>query len=137
MVESKQTSTADKISTYLLTIVMIILALSIVALLWSVMAFTAGQTEYAGFLLIVGFIAMGLSVYVLFQSRKRVSNLKINAPKTMTTVECKKCAYKSVREFQRGDYVYKELEKCQKCDDKMMITAIYREVKEKEKTYAF
>ena len=39
--------------------------------------------------------------------------------------------------FQRGDYVYKELEKCQKCDDKQIITAIYKEVKEKEKTYPF
>lgn len=135
MEENKQTSTADKISTYLVTIVMIILALSIVALLWSVMAFTAGQTEYAGFLLIVGFIAMALSVYMLFQSRRRMSNLKIDTPKTMTTVECRKCGIKTVREFQRGDYVYKELEKCQKCDDKMMVTAIYREVKEKEKTF--
>jgi hypothetical protein len=135
MEETKQTSTANKISTYLVTIVMIILALSIVALLWSVMAFTAGQTEYAGFLLIVGFIAMALSVYMLFQSRRRVSSLKIDAPKTMTTVECRKCGIKTVREFQRGDYVYKELEKCQKCEDIMTVTAIYREVKEKEKTF--
>jgi hypothetical protein len=114
---------------------MIVLALSIVALLWSVMAFSAGQVEYAGFLLIVGFMAMALSVYMLFQSKRRVSNLKIDTPKTMTTVECKKCGIKTVREFQRGDYVYKELEKCQKCDDKMLVTAIYREVKEKEKVY--
>jgi len=50
-----------------------------------------------------------------------------------TTTECKKCGYKNVREFQRGDYIFKELDQCQKCNDKLIITAIYREVKEKEK----
>jgi hypothetical protein len=52
--------------------------------------------------------------------------------------ENKKCASKTVREFQRGDYVFKELDVCQKCpDEKQMITGIYKEVKEKEKTYPF
>jgi ribosomal protein L40E len=63
--------------------------------------------------------------------------MKIEAPKVMTTVECRKCGTKNVREFKRGDYVFKDLEACKKCDDKMLITAIYKEVKEKEKTYGF
>jgi hypothetical protein len=135
MTESNQSSTTARISTYMLTIVLIILVLSIVALLFAVNAFLLGNTDVAGYLLVIGFITMGLSAYLLFQSRKRVTNLKIEAPKTMTTIECLKCGFKSVREFQRGDYVYKELDKCQKCDDKITITAIYKEVKEKEKTY--
>ena len=130
-------SATTKISTYLMMIVLIVLALSIVALLLSVNAFTAGNDMLAGFLLVIGFLAMGLSVYVMFQSRKRAATMKIEAPKVMTTIECKKCNFKSVREFQRGDFVFKELEACQKCDDKMIITAIYKEVKEKEKTYNF
>ncbi len=135
MSANNQSSTTARISTYMMTIVLIVLALSIVALLFAVYAFIGGDELVAGYLLIIGFIAMGLSAYLLFQSRKRVTNLKIEAPKTMTTVECIKCGFKSVREFQRGDYVYKELDKCQKCDDKMTITAIYKEVKEKEKTF--
>ncbi|MCW4047704.1 MAG: hypothetical protein NWE99_09130 [Candidatus Bathyarchaeota archaeon] len=136
MTENNQSSTAaSRISTYMLTIVLIILALSIVALLFAVSAFIVGDQVVAGYLLIIGFITMGLSAYLLLQSRKRVANLKIEAPKIMTTIECVKCGFKSIREFQRGDYVYKELDKCQKCDDKMTITAIYKEVKEKEKTY--
>jgi len=135
---SDNTSPATtKISTYLLMIVLIVLALSIVALLLSVSAFVEGNQLVAGYLLAIGFIAMGLSVYVLFQSRKRVASMKIEAPKVMTTVECRKCGSKSVREFQRGDFVFKDLEACQKCDDTMIITAIYKEVKEKEKTYSF
>ena len=124
-----------KISTYLTIIVLIVLALSVVALMLSVNAFIVGNEVVAGYLLIIGFIAMALSVYVLLQSRKRIASMKIEAPKVMTTIECRKCGFKSVREFQRGDFVFKDLDDCQKCNDKMIITAIYKEVKEKEKTY--
>jgi ribosomal protein L40E len=116
-------------------IVLIVLALSIVALILSVWLFQAAKLMEAGYLLIIGFIAMTLSAYILFQSRRRAVSMKIEAPSVMTTIECRKCGFKSVREFQRGDYVFKELDKCQKCDDKMMITAIYKEIKEKEKIY--
>ena len=126
-----------KISTYLMMIVLIVLALSIVALILSVNVFIIGNEIVAGYLLLIGFIAMALSVYVLLQSRRRAASMKIKAPKVMTTVECKKCGFKSVRDFQRGDFIFKELEACQKCEDKMLITAIYKEVKEKEKTYPF
>jgi hypothetical protein len=134
---SEKSSATAKISSFLMAIVLVVLALSIVALLLSVNAFLAGNEIVAGYLLIIGFIAVGLSVYVMFQSRKRAASLKIEAPKVMTTVECRKCNIKNVREFQRGDFVYKDLDPCQKCDDKMVITAIYKEVKEKEKTYGF
>jgi hypothetical protein len=133
----KSSSASAKISTYLMMIVLIVLALSIVALILSVNTFIAGNQIVAGYLLVIGFIAMGLSVYVLLQSRKRIASMKIQAPKVMTTVECKKCGFKSVREFQRGDFVFKELDACQKCNDTKIITTIYKEVKEKEKTYSF
>ena len=129
------TPATTKISTYLLMIVLIVLALSIVALLLAVQVYLVGNEIVAGYLLVVGFIAMAMATFVLFQSRKRVASMKIEAPKVMTTVECRKCGIKSVREFQRGDFVFKELDACQKCDDKNLITAIYKEVKEKEKTY--
>ena len=135
MSEKSSSSAATKISTYLLMIVLIVLALSIVALILSVNAFIVGNEIVATYLLVIGFIAMGVATYVLFQSRKRVASMKIEAPKVMTTIECKKCGFKNVREFQRGDFVFKDLDACQKCNDKMIITAIYKEVKEKEKTY--
>ena len=131
----KSSSATAKISSFLMAIVLVVLALSIVALLLSVNAFLAGNEIVAGYLLIIGFIAMGLSVYVMFQSRKRAASLKTEAPKVMTTVECRKCGFKSVREFERGDFVFKDLDACKKGNDKMIITAIYKEVKEKEKTY--
>ena len=137
MSDTTQSSTPTKMSTYLLMIVLIVLALSILSLIFSVSAFVEGNELVAGYLLVIGFLAMGLAGYVLFQSRKRVASMKIEAPKVMTTIECRKCGIKSTREFQRGDFVFKDLDPCQKCDDKMVITGIFKEVKEKEKTYGF
>ena len=133
----KATSTTTRISTYLFTIVLLVLGLSVVALILAVNAYILGNEVVAGYLLVLGFIAMTMSAYMLLQSRKRTASMKIEIPQVKTTVECKKCGFKNVREFQRGDYVFKEFDdKCQKCDDKMIITAIYKEVKEKEKTFA-
>ena len=118
-------------------IVLIVLGLSVVALVSALYAyFMVGNELAAGFLVIIGIFALAISAAVLYQTRKRTSTMKIEVPKVMTTIECKKCGFKNTREYQRGDYVFKELDACQKCPDtKQLITAIYKEVKEKEKTY--
>jgi hypothetical protein len=132
-----QTSqSTKKISTYLTMIVLIVVALSVISLILAANAYYIGQTLAAGFLALIGLVALTMSVFTLYQSRRQVAQMKIEIPKVMTTVECK-CGTKTVREFQRGDYVYKDLDApCQKCPNtRQMITAIYKEVKEKEKTF--
>ncbi len=137
MTTQNQTSTANKISTYLMFIVLIVLGLSIVALFSAVYAFTLGKEVEAGFLIIIGIFALALSAAVLYQTKRRAATMKTEAPKVMTIIECKKCGTKTTREFQRGDYVFKQLDACPKCpEEKQMITGIYKEIKEKEKTYA-
>ena len=141
MTQNANSTGTTKISTFVLAAIYITLVLSFVAIAVAVGALLEGSTEVALYLLAIGFIALALSGYYLFQSRKHVATLKIEAPKILTTVECVKCGIKSTREFQRGDFVYKELDKCTKCDDKQVITAIYREAtikeqKEKEKPIA-
>jgi hypothetical protein len=135
-----QTQTAEgnkKISTYVTLIVLIVVALSIASLLLAANAYLIGDSLAAGFFALIGLVALTMSLFTLYQSRRQTAQMKIEIPKVMTTIECKKCNSKTTREFQRGDYVYKELDACQKCpDQKQMITAIYKEVKEKEKTYA-
>jgi len=112
--------------------VFITLALSLVALILSVSII--GENSYQAWLLLVlGLLGVAVSTYVLVETRRRISKLKIVIPPVMTTIECRKCGTKNTREFQRGDYIFKETEPCQKCNDKMLITAIYREVKVKEK----
>ncbi len=134
-----QTSQSTKrISNYLTMIVLIVVALSIISLILAANAYftSPNQPLAAGFLAVIGVVALSMSVFTLFQSRRQVAQMKIEIPKVMTTVECK-CDSKTIREFQRGDYVYKELDvPCQKCPNtRQVITAIYKEVKEKEKTY--
>jgi hypothetical protein len=135
--KASTSTTTNRISTFVLLIVLIVMALSLVALGLAVDSFVRGYQLQAMYMLAIGFIAMGLSSYLLLQSRRRMTTVKMETPATMTTIECRKCGFKSVREFQRGDYVFKELEMCQKCDDKQIITSIYREVKEKEKAFPF
>jgi Na+/melibiose symporter-like transporter len=122
-----------RISSFVLMIIFIGLALSLTVLILATTVFSQGNQVVAGYLLLIGFLGVALSTYVLFQTRRRILRLRIVAPSITTTIECKKCGFKSVREFQRGDYIFKEVEPCQKCSDKMLITAISREVKEKER----
>jgi hypothetical protein len=126
-------NTATRISSFVLMIIFIVLALSLTALILAVNAFSYENQVVAGYLLLIGFLGVALSTYVLFQTRRRILSLRIETPPITTTFECGKCGFKSVREFQRGDYIFKEIGPCQKCNEKMLITAIYREVKEKGK----
>src|SRR5208282_4570928 len=144
MTQKKTSSGTQKISSYIMMIIIIVLVLSVVSIILAVSVYLNGVSTSqagtddltAGFLAVIGLIAMSMSMFTLYQSRRQAAEMKIEVPKVMTTVECKKCNTKTVREFQRGDYVYKELEACPKCPDtKQVITAVYKEIKEKEKTY--
>jgi hypothetical protein len=134
--QSQSTSANQKISTYLTMIVFIVMALAVTALLIAAETYLAGDQLAAGVLAGIGLIALILSMFLLYQSKLQSAQIKIEIPKVMTTIECK-CGSKTVREFQRGDYVYKDLDiPCPKCPTThQMITSIYKEVKEKEKTY--
>jgi hypothetical protein len=134
--QTQSTSASKKISTYLTIIVLIVMALAITALVISAETYLVGDQLAAGVL--AGVLALAMSMGLLLQSKRQSAAVKIEAPKVMTTIGCtiKDCNTKTSREFQRGDYVYKELDiPCSKCSGKQMITAIYKEVKEKEKTF--
>ena len=126
-------SATTKTSSSRLLIIFITLALSLTALIISVDFFSRGNDVVAGYLLLIGVLGAALSTYVLLQTRRRMLRLRIEVPSITTTIECKKCDFRNVRKFQRGDYIFKEVDPCQKCNDKMLITAIYREVKERKK----
>lgn len=134
--QTQSASANKKISTYLTLIVLIVMALGITALFIAVETYLVGDQLAAGVLAGIGLIALTLSMFLLYQTKRESAATKIEVPKVMTTIECK-CGGKTIREFQRGDYVFKELDvPCPKCPTtKQMITGIYKEVKEKEKTY--
>ena len=85
------------------------------------------------YFLAVGVFGLALSGYMLLQTRRKPKRSTLEIPRVLSTLECPKCDFKNIRDFNRGDYIFKETEPCQKCNENMIITAIYREVKKKEK----
>ncbi len=135
MTQSSGSNGTNKISTFVLSAIYICLILSIVSIgvgSYAIMGNGEASLEAGGFLLAIGFIALGLSGYYLYQSRKHVATLKIETPPILTAIECRQCNQKITREFKRGDYVFKDMEKCPKCESTGMIVAIYREATQKE-----
>ncbi len=122
-----------RISSFLLAIILIVLVLSVSALFYAADAYYRNQTVSAGYYMLIGFIGLALSAYMLFQTQRKPSRVAFEMPQVITTILCQKCGFKNIRDFQRGDYIFKKAEPCPKCNDKMMISSIYREVKEKKK----
>lgn len=131
---SKKEPSPTQISTFTMMIIFLVFAISFAAIILAIQAYSVYENQFAAaYLMFIGILGVALSVYTIMQIRKRLARLKIEAPPVVTTIECKSCGFKSVREFQRGDYVFKEVEPCKKCNENMMITAIYREFKEKRR----
>ena len=82
--------------------------------------------------LAIGFGGLAFSVYMLLQTRGKPKHTVLELPRVLTTLECPKCDFKNIRDFQREDYIFKKTGPCQKCNETMTITAIYREPKKKK-----
>ncbi len=125
---------ARRVSSLLIVIVLVVLMLSVAALYQAIEYFGSGQLDYGSWFLFLGFSGLALSTYMVMQTRRKAVRLPFEAPKVITTILCEKCGLKNIRDFQRGDYIFKETEPCPKCSEKTMISAIYREVKEGQKS---
>jgi hypothetical protein len=121
-----------KISPFLLVLILIGFILSLSALFIAVESIIE-QTDILNSysFLAIGFFGLALSVYMLLQTRGKPMHVTLELPKVITTLECPKCDFKNIRDFQKEDYIFKETGPCQKCNETMRITAIYREAKKK------
>ncbi len=128
----KARSTTPGISSFSLAMIFIIVVLSAVALFLGLSTWES-QDPGAQAYILIGFIGVAISAYLLLQAKKKPLRESFEMPQVVTTILCQKCGFKNIRDFERGDYILKETEPCPKCNDKMMIASIYREVKEKEK----
>jgi len=127
-----ETESPRRISSLFIAIIVIVLALSTVAIFQGAEAYRIGETGTGHSFMLIGVSGLALSAYMLFQTRRRALQLTIKLPSVTTTLLCQKCGFKNLREFQRGDYIFKEAEECPKCKEKMQIASIYREAEEKE-----
>ncbi len=125
----EEAKSAKRASFASVAIIVIVLALSFFAFSQAMIAYMAGEFDQGIYLLMMGVIGLSLSLYVLFQTRSMAPRPVFEPQRVSTTISCEKCSFKNVRDFQRGDYIFKEAEACPKCGEGMMITSIYREKK--------
>ena len=131
----------QRISSYSFAIIFITIVLSLAALGIAVGTYLNNSdlesNPFSIVFLIIGFIGLASSTYMLLQTRQRVMRVSLETQPVMTTITCQKCDFKNVRVFERGDYVFKQAGPCPKCNNTLLISAIYREVKEKTKKDIF
>lgn len=125
-----------RISSIVIIAIIVALALSLSAL-YQAYDMWINQDPTMGYWLLIGFIGLALSTYMLLQIRRRMKRFTLKTTPITTTIICTKCGFKNVRDFKRGDYILKEIPsvdaRCEKCGATMRISAIYREVEEKGK----
>ncbi len=130
---NKPTPPTRRISSLFIAIILVTLSLSIVALYQAIDAYRSQRISDGLNFMIISVSGLAVSTYMLFQTRRRTLRLILEVQRIITTIICQKCGFKNIRDFQRGDYIFKETDACPKCNEKMMIASIYREVKEKGK----
>ncbi|WXG43228.1 MAG: hypothetical protein WED04_04130 [Promethearchaeati archaeon SRVP18_Atabeyarchaeia-1] len=77
--------------------------------------------DYIAFIL--GFFLF--SLFFSFLSAARSPPRQTPIFRTVTVLKCSKCEYTEVRDFLKGDYVYKNVGKCKDCDGEMFVRSIY------------
>ena len=126
-------SNGKRIPIFFITVISVLLLLSFISLYQAAETYRrTGSPDLMTLILSVGAIA--LSSYLVLQMRHKPVKLGFEIPKIFTTVQCSKCDFKNIREFQKGDYVLKIVESCPKCQNSTYISSVYRETsKEEEK----
>ena len=118
-----------RISALFLTLIVIVLVISVVALYQSVAAYQSRRVVESINFMVIGLSGLALSTYIILQTRRRMMKITLTKEaKVVATLTCPKCGFKSIRDFQKGDFVFKRVDPCPKCSEAMLITAIYREV---------
>ena len=124
---------ARGISPFYLALLLIAFILSLTALYIAfeeIVAQTEALDAYS--FLAIGLGGLAFSVYMLFQMRSKPTHSILEVPRVLTTLECPKCDFKSIRDFKLEDFIFKKEGTCQKCNEPMTITGIYREPKKKD-----
>jgi hypothetical protein len=88
-------------------------------------AYVGGEAEAVHYA-VIGVVGLSVTFYMIFILARRPI-VRFTIRPTMSTVECLKCGFKSIRRFAKGDYVFKKDGICRKCNEPLLITAIYSE----------
>ncbi|MFH0749191.1 MAG: hypothetical protein V1915_04670 [Candidatus Bathyarchaeota archaeon] len=102
------------------------IAISLYYLYNAIQAYTRGVVDEALYYTLLSGVGICVSIYMTYLIRKRTLK-KTPVPKIFTSIECDKCGFKNLRTFVKGDFVFKSVDNCQKCNEPMLITGIYAE----------
>ena len=119
-------------SLFLYLIVSFVLLVFSILVLYQGLSLYSGQADVAMLWISMGALGMGTSFFITWRLRKGAIAPQVSQFNVVTVEECGKCDFKSLRKFERGDYVFKKVEKCPKCSDSMSITSIYYEAPAKK-----
>jgi hypothetical protein len=117
-----------------LAVVVVIGIFSLLSLWMGFQAYGGEHPEQATYYIIIGTAGFAAIGYMFFRT-KTITTKKQDVPKVdvVTILECPSCDLKRVRDFQRGDYIYKDDEPCTRCEGIMLVTGIHRRADEKKK----
>jgi hypothetical protein len=72
---------------------------------------------------IVGMFVMAFGFTLMTSGRQKEEK---PPPPTVTEIRCNDCDFKEIRDFEKGDYILKPVEKvCPKCNSPMTIEGVY------------
>jgi hypothetical protein len=117
-----------------LAVVVVIGIFSLYSLWMGFQAYGSDNPEQAMYYIIIGTAGFAAVGYMFFRT-KAITTKGQEVPKVevVTILECPSCDLKRVRDFQRGDYVFKDDEKCTRCEGTMLVTGIHKRANEKKK----
>ena len=106
---------------------LVILAISMFAMVQALNNYQAGQ--YTQFIVygLMASVGTVLAISSITRMRQRMVYLQHVAAKVLSQVICASCGFKVLRTFSTGDYVSKEVGRCQQCKGKMQVDVIYAE----------
>lgn len=114
-------------STVNIVMFIVVVALAIVLLFSTIFSPVVRSAENILSYSMLGAIGVLFILLILFRAMGRMS---VPQPsKTLTMLQCTKCAFKKIRNFQLGDYIPKPEGECPNCKGPFIIEEIYPEPK--------
>ena len=106
---------------------LVLSALSIALLVVSIVEVLRGEETMAIYLLLIAIALTSASWLISRAFRTPREKPAIRAFRVLTEIVCQSCGLREVREFKEGDFIFKEVGDCPRCQGKLLITSIFRE----------
>jgi hypothetical protein len=122
------------LSWVMLAAIVVIGIFSLFSLWMGFRAFGSDNPEHSTYYIFIGTAGFAAIGYMFFRTKAvMIKRMEVPKVQVVTTLECPSCDLKRVRDFQRGDYVYKDDEPCTRCEGTMVVTGIHKRAEPKRK----